>query len=376
MASVDIKTPLAGSMLGRHPRDEDGIDEGPEHRRARGTPMAGVGGDGGGSGGRAGGEGGWGLPFTPVRQGEGGFSLMTPQFVPSPMQTFSYQESLDDANESKNRYKKALEAEMSRTKETAGRLAASEAQVTVLTREINVLKGQKDEWIRKEAELRQEADRAKASARQGSVDGGGGGGGGEGGEDGWGGEDLAAKNEATAKELEEARGEIAVLRRELGCAKEQCDLYKKTAEEGYREFTESVSKIASRGPDAAWAGDLASRVKEYEIMNKILKESLDKTKGELEGAMEGAKEVESLRKNRADVDALQAKNAKLAELLEQATAAEAKACAERDSLQHWKVSLSIGLPEQSTPAAVIEAFKEAREGNIMLEGKVSQLEEP
>lgn len=68
---------------------------------------------------------------------------MTPQFVPSPMQTFSYQESLDDANESKNRYKKALEAEMSRTKETAGRLAASEAQVTVLTREINVLKGQK-----------------------------------------------------------------------------------------------------------------------------------------------------------------------------------------------------------------------------------------
>lgn len=186
---------------------------------------------------------------------------------------------------------------------------------------------------------------------------------------------MAAKNDATAKELEEARGEIAVLRRELGYAKEQCDLYKKTAEEGYREFTESVSKIASRGPDAAGAGDLAARVKEYEIMNKNLKESLDKTKGELEGAMEGAKEVESLRKNRADVDALQAKNAKLAELLEQATAAEAKACAERDSLQHWKVVLSIGLPEQSTPAAVIEAFKEAREGNIMLEGKVSQLEE-
>lgn len=324
------------------------------------------GGGGGGCGGMAsGGSRRWGSsddwPATPVTHGEGAFGLLSPTSVMSPMQSFHHEESLMAANSAANRYKRECEAVMGKVKDMTRRLAASEAQVSVVARELQRLR---EDSRQKEAELQKRLDVAEASLRvsasaalllEQSAG--------------------AGPQEGLVKELEASREEVKLLKSELENANAQCGVYKQRAEEGFVDVSESLAKLSSREGSDASSESLAVKVREYEIMNRNLKDALERTKEELEGANEVVREVTSLRKHRQDVDALQSKCAKLGELLDQATAEEAKAAAERDSLQHWKVSLSIGLPEQSTPAAVVEAFREARETHIKLEGHVHALDE-
>ena len=276
------------------------------------------------------------------------------------MQSFHHEESLLAASNARDRYRREFEHELGKSKDLARRLAVSEGKVSFLTKD---LESCREEWRRKEQDLTNQLNKAANQAESSSsthadsaVDA------------------LKAANRALTGDLERSREEVIDLKSQLEVARKHGKLYQARAEEAYKSVSESISKIATRG-SAAYDGDAAEKVKELEVLNKHMKDALESAKQELSEAKEMRSEIERLRRGTQDADLLQAKITKLQELLATATAEEAALRGERDTLQHWKVALSIGMSECSTPAEVMGAFRQARETIVTLESKVSQMEE-